>query len=653
MAVYWFTTNPHVPHSEPTAADEKKDSDAKKPVSTDRYGDPLPRGAVMRLGTLRYCQPFPAGLAFSPDGKMLASGGVDNRIRFWDPDTGKELRTLEGHKNQVNCIAFSGDGKWLASGSQDHELMLWDVDAGKLQRRFDGHDAPIELLALSPDGKVLASSCLAGTLRLWDTQAGKEIRSLPIDAGLRVDAMLFTPDSRHLLFNNDTAEGIQLVDVAEGKLLRTFKGHRDSHVHGLAISVDGTTLISGGFDHTIRAWDVASGKERQRYGDEKSAVRCLALAPDGKTLTYGTYPDGMVHIWDIAANKDLVAPWKANPWCVASIAYSPDSKKVALGRDTIAIHETATGKRLNPPAESEARVHQVEYAPNGKLLAVCRDDEGIELWETAKWRPAATLKAEIGHFTSMAFSPNGKYLTTAESDNKQAVICHWDPQTGKRLREFPREKGWLGVLSYSADGETLACRRPPKFFVLWDAAACNERSQIAVEDFDARNPRLSPDGRLLACKTSKNAVALWDTKTQKPVRSFGKTLNPTEGLIAFSPDGKTIATAAGQGVDRRRPIQPDIVLWDTATGDERLQIAMPEGKLSQIAFSPDGRLLASVGETEAILLWDTRTGKEVGRFTGHRGRIRTLSFAPDGKTLASGGFDSTVLIWDVFGVFQH
>jgi WD40 repeat protein len=166
---------------------------------TDRYGDPLPRGALTRLGTIRFRQPFPWILAFSPDGKTLAAGGNDCQIRFWDPEIGKELRPpLEGHTGFVNCLTFSSDGKLLASGSEDNDLRLWDVNSGKQLCRFQGHESVIECIALAPDGKTLASSCLGGTLRLWDTKTGKQVHSVPIDKGQRVGALAFTPDSKHL-----------------------------------------------------------------------------------------------------------------------------------------------------------------------------------------------------------------------------------------------------------------------------------------------------------------------------------------------------------------------------------------------------------------------------------------------------------------------
>src|SRR5262249_28200344 len=151
--------------------------------------------------------------------------------------------------------------------------------------------------------------------------------------------------------------------------------------------------------------------------------------------------------------------------------------------------------------------------------------------------------------------------------------------------------------------------------------------------------RLSPYGTLLACSTFENAVVLRDARTQKVVRAFGKRPPGAPDVMAFSPDGRTIATPGGQGKEDGQEIQPDIVLWETASGGERFRLTMNEGQVSQIAFSPNGRLLAAVGSgsTDTIHLWDTWTGTEAGRLTGHRGWPASIAFAPDGKTLASGG----------------
>jgi WD40 repeat protein len=462
--------------------------------------------------------------------------------------------------------------------------------------------------------------------------------------------MAFTPDSKQFAFNNRSDKGIQLVDVADGKLVRSFHGHHDN-VYGIAFAAEGKTFVSCGWDQTIRVWDVASGKEQRRYGEQNTAVRCLALAPDGKTLTYGTYPDGKAHIWDIAANKELAPGWKANEWCIVSIAYSPDSKKIALGRDVIAIHDVATGKRLNPPPENESRVQQVQYSGDGKFLAVWRDDGGIETWDTTNWRRESTIRPSIGRFLAMAFTPDGKFLTTAEGDPKNGAICNWLPQTGEKRRVFTQEGCWVNAIAYTADGKSLAIghsERNSQFRVL-DTATAQVRVQ-SPKDTPERDVQPSPDGHIFAFLTSKNTVGLWDMDVGKQVREFGK-ISFSMGRFPyfFSPDGRMIATRAGHSKEAGIDVEPDIVLWETATGKERLRIRINDGPIGEVSFSRDGRMLATAGRQENFRLWDTATGKELARFVGHRGWINSLAFAPDGKTLASGGADSTVLVWDISG----
>lgn len=644
----------------PTAS--SKEPAKKELLRTDRYGDPLPDGAVMRLGTARFSQASPRSLIFSPDGKFLISAGADKLIRIWDSDTGKELRSLDNHKGGAHLISLSADGKWLASCDFNSELFLWEFDTGKIRQRFRSRDRVLHALSLSPNGKILATSNLK-TLRLWDTDTGKETLTLTNDRQHGPEALAFTSDSKQLAYSNFANQNIHMLDVATGREIRTFKSHRD-RLYQLIFTPDGATLFSCSFDRTIRSWDVVSGKEKQRYGDEKQTVGCFALAPDGKTLTYST--GFLVHIWDLETNKDRMPPCKSKAWMTPAIAYSPDSKKVAVGGEAIAVYETATGKRLNPGLEWESPVHRIKYAQGGKLLLVWRGhDNTIELWDTSKWIKIRALRPKLSYFLEMIVSPNGKYLTTGEGANsegkRQGIICSWDLQTGQRQREFPIGDYWFDSLSYSADGKTLGCRQgnsKDHVFVFRDAATGEElrrlpaspRPPARILPIPEWKPLPTPDGRVLAWGTLINNVGLWDTKTGKLVRSLAGERIVYHLPPAFSPDERAIALFGNQVQAGQKPVPPNqIVLWEMATGKERVCMTPNAEQVKHIVFSPDGRLLASAGWWEAIQVWDAWTGKEVGRFTGHRGPINTLSFASDSKTLASGGADHTILIWDVSG----
>ena len=372
----------------------------------------------------------------------------------------------------------------------------------------------------------------------------------------------------------------------------------------------------------------------------------------GKTLVYQTDPDGLVHRWDLAANKAMGLPWKADWQSPYTIACSPDNNKIAAGglRGTIAIYDAASGKRLNPLRESDAAIEQVAYSANGKLLAVRRWDNHIDVWNTTTWLNVATIKARHG-LLSMAFAPGGEKLTTGEHDQGEPVICHWDARTRKQCATFLDEladAGGIGQLEYSRDGKTLVLMDGRPRFILVDANTGKELRRFGDSSYMKRRFHLTPDGSRLVCASDgRPSVSVWDLNTGKLVHGFGENLGSESRLLALSPDGRL---AAGPGGSVEKPpgtfLSPDIVLGEVATGHERLRILTSEGHVHDGAFSPDGRLLATTGAPGTINLWDTWTGKEITRLHGHHGWI-TLAFAPDGKTLASGSNDGTVLIWDV------
>lgn len=632
----------------------------KRTMRTDRYGDPLPEGAIMRLGTARFSPASPRCLVFSPDGKHLISAGGGKRIRIWDANTGKELRVLDGHKGGVHLISLSADGKCLASCDSDGEVLIWEFDTGKVWKRTWRPNMVSHGFSLSSNGKILATSG-GSMLRLWDTDTLKETLTLASPGRRWPETLAFTPDSKQLAYSDSANQDIHLLDVATGEEIRTFKSHK-SRICQLHFAPDGATLFSCSHDCTIRSWDVASGKERRRYGDEKETVGCFALAPDGRTLTYST--GALVHIWDMEKNKDRMPPCESKAWITPAIAYSPDSKKVAVGGESIALYETATGKRLNPALESECPVRQVKYALGGKSFLVRRwHDKTIELWDTTKWLKTRMLHPKIGSFAEMIVSPDGKHLATAEGDSTQGkrrcLICTWDLQTGERQKEIPLDNSWFDSFSYSVDGKTLRYQQVDsqrRVFIFRDSATGEETARLPVSERQPPGryvhpqckPVLTSDGRVLVWGfVDFTVMGLWDTKTGTLFRSFGDCSVGVYFPPIFSPDGRTVAAAGSFGKNGRVPPLPDIVLWEAATGKERLRIVPNDWQTKHLVFSPNGRLLASAGQWETIRVWDLWTGKEVGRFSGHRGPINTLSFAPDSKTLASGGADSNVLVWDV------
>jgi WD40 repeat protein len=254
----------------------------------DRYGDPLPANAIARLGTTRLRHLGDAhgaiGVAFSPDGKVVASVGEDRRIRLWDPATGRPLRTLAGHEDTIRHIAFAPTGKLLASASNDSTVRLWNPSTGK--QIGEPIRSYTNFLAFAPDGKTLAFDKRGEGICLWDVTAAKTIRTFRCQAA----SIALSPDGRTLAATMYQPVGtIQLRDAETGKELWQAKGHRQA-AWSVAFSPDGKTLVSGGGAYRdtqgptageIKVWDAETGKELHRFMNT-TGFTSVTFSPDGR-----------------------------------------------------------------------------------------------------------------------------------------------------------------------------------------------------------------------------------------------------------------------------------------------------------------------------------------------------------------------------------
>jgi WD40 repeat protein len=580
-------------------------------------------------------------IAFSPDGKTLASGGMDNAIRLWDVATGKTIGDpLRGHEWWVMSVAFSPDGKTLASGSMDQTIRFWDVATGNaIGDPLRGHEDGISSVAFSPDGKTLASGGMDNAIRLWDVVKGERellywSRVALYKPGNEVMSVGFSPD---------------------GKTLAS--GSRD--VMSVAFSPDGKTLASGSMDKTIRLWDVATGKA---IGDplrgHEDGVSSVAFSPDGKTLASGA--GKTIRLWDVATstvNGDLL---RGHVQWVVSVAFSPDGKTLASGSmdKTIRFWDVATGKATGLRRGHEDGVYSVAFSPDGKTLASGSMDGAIHLWDVA----TSTVNGDLlrGHnyaVNSVAFSPDGKILAsgskeqtnyfntdgkTLASGSSDKTIRLWDVATGKAIG------GWLrghedGVYSvaFSTDGKTLASGGMDNAIRLWDVATGKAIGDpLRGHEHWVMSVAFSPDGKTLASGSWDKTIRFWDVVTGKAI---GDPLRGHEDgvySVAFSPDGKTLASGSSDNAIR---------LWDVATGKAiGGWLRGHENEVYSVAFSPDGKTLASGSMDKTIRLWDVATGKAIGDpLRGHEDGVYSVAFSPDGKTLASGSSDKRTRLWDV------
>jgi WD40 repeat protein len=670
------------------------------PARTDLYGDPLPAGAVARMGTLRLRNPRAISrLVVAPDGRTLASwhGGQGGTLCLWEAGTGRELRRVAVPNGRLYDLRLQPGGRSVAVvGNGEGQVFLWDFAAGqgppalgkddKLVQAGGGDNLDHErfgFFTVSPDGKLLAGGSFGFTnrkrfVRLWDVATGKELAKLKIHRDLErnqgvLQWLAFTPDGRALVSASPAADGAEDVltfwDVQSGKELRRLRtplAYRHDVGAAVAFSGDGRFMALGLQDTTVRLWDVAAARElRTLRGHERRSglgtIFCVAFAPDGKTLA-SAGSDRTVRLWDPLTGAQRLR-WEDRGGQVEALAFFPGGGNLAAGGHDGTIHlwDVTSDKVAGPPGRHQGGVASLVLAPDGKTLATS-DGEGVRLWDAATGREQRHTAVANAWTTVLHYGKAGQQLLCVTS---RKGLRLWDALGDKDSR-LPADKrhGPLRVLSATPDATFLATVAADGAVSLWNARTGKERA-ITVAPSAGFPTALAPASRWFAAAgLNPPGIHLWEVGPSLKHRF----LPPHRDMIfalAFSPDGNWLASGGrvaneagfqgpgGSVEEVQGTAGCALLLWQVVPGRlaRRFAVAPPgtpdERSIDVVAFSPDGRTLAT-GEGDGTLgLYETATGRLRRRLTRHQDIVLSLAFSADGKLLASGSQDRTALVWDL------
>ncbi|MHA1945495.1 MAG: WD40 domain-containing protein [Candidatus Hodarchaeales archaeon] len=560
---------------------------------------------------------------------------------------GSVLYNISKHENIVRSVSFSPDGRVIASGSMDETIRLWNVTTGNEVHLSSpqGKVGYVYSVAFSPDGSILASSHGDGTVKLWSTTNGELVHTMSHSPNVRVTSVNFSPNGA-ILASGSADETLKLWDITSGTEIEQPMIRHANGVNSVIFSPDGTVLASCGADNVIRLWSVPNGIELQQSPLEghDNEVYSIDFSPDGTLLVSGS-ADETIRIWyTINGSQSHLSPLEGYSGLGLSVAFSPDGRTLASGsvkNGIIRLWNVTTGKTVQNLTGHTERVFSIKFSPDGNILASASRDNFVKAWNLIK--PIEVKKSNSHDYTikSMAFSPINSLLASGSED---ATVKIWNWTNSVEILSISPNQP-VSCVTWSPDEKVIVSGSSDGTIGLWNVTNGNPLPQSPLEGHDiaVSSCTFSPDGLIMASGGADKEIKLWNATNwnqsdQSPLVGHNGGITS----LSFSPNGLILASGS---------IDSTIRLWNVTDWKEldHSPLVGHNGGITSLSFSPDGLKLISGSYDRTIRLWNVTTGKKIpiSPLYGHQDVVRSIDISPDGSMIASGSSDNSVKLFNM------
>ncbi len=447
-----------------------------------------------------------------------------------------------------------------------------------------------------------------------------------------VNAVSITPDGGYAV-SASSDHTLKVWDLGTGKEVRTLTGHLD-YIRAVSVTPDGDYAVSASDDKTLKVWDLQAGVEVRTLKGHSNWVKAVSITPDGNYVVSASF-DMTLKVWDFQTGNEIRTLIGHSNWVKAVSITSDGNYAISASSDrTLKIWNLRTGKEIRTLTGHSNWVNAVSFTPDGNYAVSASSDRSVKVWDLRTGKEIHTLEDHSGSINAVSVTPNGNYAISASSDRTLKV---WDLKTGKEVRTLTGHSNYVRAVSITPDGNYAVSASSDRTLKVWDLRNGKKVRTLTGHSSYVNAVSITPDGNYAISASSDRTLKMWSLRTGKEVRILEDHSNWVNA-VSITPDGKYAISASS---DRT------LKIWNLRSGKKIRTLTGHSNYVRAVSVTPDGNYAVSSSSDKTLKVWDLKTGKKILTLTGHSRAVGAVSLTPDGNYAVSASDDETLKVWDL------